>query len=234
MRYDVRQSVEAPFRSGSRTENAATAPYNKRRGEMKRYTVYVSIVLLIGALSGCGAAARTIAASSISERSDVFTEVAGNEAAPSGYTDVLITASIKTHLEGYYPAESKTSAHGKETYPFLLNIDGQAVLWKAEGKKHELPEYVGGKTSKDPEAGEGIKYVLNKKIRLRPGSHKVFFGLPADDYHREAVINVKEGEAQTLEFKPEYKYKTLPTRIPTYMKGDSYYAILANGNPVAQ
>ena len=74
---------------------------------MKRYTVYVSVVLLIVVLSGCGAAARTIAARSTSERSDVFTEVVGNEAAPSGYTDVLITASIKTHLEGYYPGESK-------------------------------------------------------------------------------------------------------------------------------
>lgn len=203
---------------------------------MKRYTAYVSVVLMITMLSGCGAAARTIAARSASERSDVFTEVAGNEAVPSGYADVLITANIKTHLEGYYRGESKASAHGKEAYPFLINIDGQAVLWKAEGKKHELPTYVNGGTSKDPEAGEGIKYVLNKKIRLRVGSHKLFFGLPEDDYYREVVINVKEGEAQTLEFKPEYKYKTRPTRIPTYMQGVSRYRyeILINGNPVAQ
>ena len=201
---------------------------------MKKYIEYVLVVLILALLAGCGAAAKTIAARSTSEKTDVFTEVAGNESAPPGYTDVLITATIKTHLTGFYPAEAKTSAHGKETYPFLLNIDGQAVLWKAEGKKHELPEYMGGKTSKDPEAGEGIKYVLNRKIRLHPGLHRVFFGLPADDYYREAVINVKEGKAQMLEFIPEYNYKTLPTRIPTYMKGVRYYAILVNGNPVAQ
>ncbi len=201
---------------------------------MKKYTAYVSAILLIMVLSGCGAAARTLAARSTSERSDVFTEVAGNEAAPSGYADVLIMANIKTHLEGYYRGESKASVHGKEAYPFLINIDGQAVLWKVEGKRHELPSYVDGKTSKDPEAGEGIKYVLNKKIRLRSGSHKLFFGLPEDDYYREVVINVKEGEAQTLEFKPEYRYKRLPTRIPTYMQGVSRYEILINGSPVAQ
>jgi len=201
---------------------------------MKRYTVYVAVILLIVVLSGCGAAARTIAARSASERSDVFTEVVGNEAAPSGYTDVLITASIKTHLEGYYLGESKNSAHGKGAYSFLINIDGQAALWKAEGKRHELPSYEDGKTSRDPEAGEGIKYVLNKKIRLRPGSHRLFFGSPEDDFYREVVINVKEGEAQTLEFKPVYQYKTFPTRIPTYMKGVSHVDILVNGNPVAR
>jgi hypothetical protein len=201
---------------------------------MKRYTAYVAVVLMLTLLAGCGAAARTIAAQSTSEKSDVFTEVAGNEAAPSGYADVLITANIKTHIEGYYKAESKTSAHGTEVYPFMFNIDGQAVLWKAEGKNHELPEYVDGKTSHDPEAGAGIKYVLNKKIRLRAGSHKLFFGLPEDDYYREVVINVKEGEAQMLEFKPEYRYKTRPTRIPTYMQGVSKFNILANGSPVTQ
>lgn len=70
--------------------------------------------------------------------------------------------------------------------------------------------------------------------RLPAGSHKVFFGLPEDDYYREVVINVKGGEAQTLEFKPEYRYKRLPTRIPTYMQGVSRYDILINGSPVAQ
>lgn len=233
MRYDVRRSVDAQLRSGSRAGSGAKAPRNKRRKEMKHYTAYVSIVLLLTMLSFCEAGERTIAARSTSEQSDVFTEVAGYEAAPSGYGDVVITASIKTHLEGCYAGESRTSAHGKDAYPFLFNIDGQAALWKVEGKRHELPKYIDGKTSRDPEAGDGMKYILNKKIRLRVGSHRLFFGLPEDDYSCEFVISVNEGETQMLEFKPEYKYKTLPTRIPTYMKGVSYYVILANGNPVA-
>jgi hypothetical protein len=201
---------------------------------MKRYTAHVSIVLLLTMLSVCEAGESTIAARSTSERSDVFTEVTGNEAAPPGYGDVLITAHIKTHLEGFYAGESKTSAHGKDAYPFLFNIDGQAAIWKVEGKRHDLPKYIDGKTSRDPEAGDGMKYILNKKIRLRVGSHKLFFGLPEEDYSCEVVINVKEGETQMLEFKPEYKYKTLPTRIPSCMKGVSHYDILVTGNPVTQ
>jgi hypothetical protein len=221
---------------------------------MKRSTAYVSVVLLLTVLSGCGAAAKTIAMKAQSERADIFQEISGAEAVPPGYADLTIRANIKTHVEGYYIGESKESAHGKGVYPFLVNIDGQAAVWKAEGKMHVLPRYVGGKTNRDPEAGEGIKYVLNKKIRLRAGSHKLFFGLPEDDYYREVVIHVKEGEAQVMEFKPEYSYKTVlkkgesqviefnpvykykrrTTRIPTYLKGVSRYDIFVNGSPVAQ
>ena len=192
------------------------------------------IVVALGLMVGCCATARTITAKSQSERTDVFTEVTDASATPQGFADMIVKANIKTHESSYYIGESGKSLHGKPGCPFVLNIDGQAAVWKVDGQKHELPEYVDGKTSRDPEAGEGIKYVLNKKIRLRPGSHKLFFGLPEDDYYREVVINVKESEAQTLEFKPVYKYKTLPTRIPTYMKGVSHYDTLVNGNRVAQ
>lgn len=200
---------------------------------MKKYTVYVTVVLMFVILSGA-AAAKTIAEKSKSERTDVFTETTSTEAAPAGFSDVVISADIKTHRDGFYSGESKHSAHGKELYPFLFNIDGQAVLWKVEGKKHELPSYdADGKTSKDPEAGEGIKYLLSKKIRLRAGQHTLFFGLPEDDYAREIVIQVKEGQALTLEFKPVYKYKTQPARIPTFMRGVSSYDMLVNGTPAA-
>lgn len=192
------------------------------------------VIAVLGLMVGCGASTKTIAQRSTSERSDVFTEVAASEAAPSGYGDVIITASIKTHLEGYYVGDPKASAHGKQNYPFLFNIDGQAALWKAEGKKHELLKYVDGKTSTDPEAGEGIKYVLHKKIRLLPGSHNMFFGLPEEDYYREVVINLKEGESQTVEFKPRYSYKTHPSRIPTYLKGVCQYDVFVNENLVAK
>ena len=75
---------------------------------------------------------------------------------------------------------------------------------------------------------------LTRRSGSVPVRTRLFFGLPEDDYYREVVINVKEGEAQTLEFKPVYQYKTLPTRIPTYMKGVSHFDILVNGNPVAR
>lgn len=233
MRYDVRSSVDAPLRSGSRPVSESKAPHN-REGKMKRITTYVLVVLLLIVLAGCGATASLITVKSRSERTDVFTEVTDAGATPQGFADMIVKANIKTHEAGYYIGESRNSLHGKPGYPFVINIDGQAAVWKVDGQKHELPEYVDGKTSRDPEAGEGIKYVLNKKIRLRAGPHKVFFGLHEDDYYREVVVNVKEGEAQTLEFMPVYKYKTYPTWIPTYMKGVSHYVILVNENPVTQ
>ena len=86
-----------------------------------------------------------------------------------------------------------------------------------------------GKTSLDPEARDGMKYVLEKKIRLSAGSHKVFFGLPEDNYFMEANITVQNGQTTVLEFRPVYRYKTIPTRIPTFLDGISHYELYING-----
>jgi hypothetical protein len=188
------------------------------------------IVVSLGLIVGCGAPARMITAKAQSEKSDVFTEVTDAGATPQGFADIIVKANTKTHEEGYYIGESDKSLHGKPGYPFVLNIDGQAAVWKVDGKKEELPKYdEQGKTSRDPEAGTGIKYVLEKKLRLRPGSHNLFFGLPGEDYYTEVVITGQEGESRTLEFKPVYRYKTNPTRIPTFKKGISGYAVYLDG-----
>ncbi len=189
------------------------------------------VVLVLGlALVGCGATARRITAESQSERTDVFTEVTDAGARPQGSADMIVKANIKTHEAGYYIAESGESLHGKPGYPFVLNIDGQAAVWKVDGQKEVKPAYdEQGKTSKDPEAGTGVKYILEKKIRLRPGAHKVYFGLPEDEYCVEAEITLRDGEEAVLEFKPVYRYKTQPTRIPTFLQGIDRYEIFLNG-----
>ena len=151
-----------------------------------------------------------------SERAGVFNEVLSEGPIPAGFADVVIRLSVKTPVAGYYPLEAKRSA---AAYPFVVNIDDQAVQWQAEGKKHVLSKYVDGKTSRDPEAGEGMKYMLEKKVRLAAGSHKVFLGLPEESQFTMADVSVKSGGLYTLEFKPKYRYKTIPTRIPTFLKG---------------
>ena len=204
-----------------------------RRIILKGIGSYISILAVLVLLSGCGETAKIIATKTQGQKSDIFAEVVDGTAVPAGYGDVMISASIKTHLEDFYIGESKASAHGKAAYPFVFNIDGQAVVWKTEGKEDELPKYdADGKTSQDPEAGTGMKYVLNKKIRLRAGSHRFFFGLPEENYYREFVVFVKDGETHTLNFKPHYSSKTIPTRIPTFLKGMSYYDILFDGQMV--
>jgi hypothetical protein len=192
---------------------------------MKKPFSVVIVITVMSILASCGAMTKEIARMSQSERADVFVEISEGPA-PAGYADIVIRASIKTHLAGYYPFESTASAHGKAVYPFLINIDGQGALWQVEGRKHLLPEYVDGQTSRDPEAGEGMKYMLEKKVRLAAGAHKFFFGLPDEPYFMTADISVRSGGLYSLELKPDYRYKTAPTRIPTFLNGVDKFEVL--------
>ena len=193
---------------------------------MNRHTNLMILLAIVITLAGCGATAKEIARMSQSERTDVFTEIVSEGPIPAGYADMIIRASLKTPLAGYYPLESKRTSHGKEIYPFLVNIDGQAVLWQVEGRKNLLPEYVDGKTSRNPEAGEGMKYVLEKKVRLASGSHKVFFGLPDEQYYTTVDVSLRSGGLCVVELKPVYRYKTVPTRIPSFLKGVDTFEVM--------
>ena len=190
--------------------------------------IHVVMALLIF-LGGCGTALKEITTKSLSERTDVFSEVKESGAPPAGYADIMVKASLKTHLEGYYSLESGKSLHGKPGYPFLLNIDGQAVVWRVDGEREATPLYdERGSTRNDPEAGDGIKYVLKKTVRLAAGTRVLFLGLPEENYYTKADITLKPGESYVLEFKPHYRYKTLPTRVPTFLKGLDEYEIVLN------
>lgn len=209
--------------------NPSRAQYDREK-KMKRTIACLEVVLLLMIFAGCGATAKVIAARSQSERADVFTEVTDAGAKPQGFADVVIKASIKTHVAGYYSNELETSLHGKPGYPFMLNIDGQAVVWKVDGKKDVDPAYDElGNTSRDPEAGTGVSYILERKIRLREGAHKVYFVLPEDDYIVDVVIALRSGQEAVLEFKPLYWHKNVPYHIPTFLKGVRTYEIYLNG-----
>ena len=182
--------------------------------------------------AGCGTAVKEMRMKSQSERTDVFVEVKDGEPIPEGFADLMITANIKTPLAGYYILESKESLHGKQGYPFLVNIDGQTALWKIDGVRDSKPAYdKDGTSSRDPEAREGMRYALNKKVRLWAGSHRIFFGLPQEDYYSAVDIELK-GESSLIEYKPVYRYKRLPTRIPAFLKGISRYEVFLNGRQI--
>ena len=165
-------------------------------------SVLIGIALLIG-LGGCGGPAKQIRAKSQSMATDVFTEIKGQQPPPGGIVDLTIKASIKTAPQGYYLFGEKTPPQGKDGYPFELNIDGQEIVWKVEGKSEITPRWdENGRII--PEGGQGIRYVLDKKIRLKPGFHHVVFGLPGENYYTEAKLSLREGEPHTLEFQPVY------------------------------
>jgi hypothetical protein len=177
-----------------------------------RRTAVLLVVSVAGAiLAGCMTTSQFMKARSQSARADVFEQVGEKDTVPREYALLEIRASIKTHTEGFYLLESRDSLHGKKGYPFVLNIDGQAVVWKVDGREESIPIYF-EKGGRNPEGGTGVKYEIRKKIRLAAGSHRVFFGLPAEDYYQEFDVTLKEGRSYTLAFEPVYKKQRRDTR----------------------
>ena len=180
-------------------------------------------------LLSCGPALKEISLKSQSERTDVFKEMHEGATIPKGFVDLTITSSIKTHLEGFYLLESKSSLHGKPGYPFVLNIDGQAVTWKVDGQKEDTPTY--GESAKiSPEGGEGMRYDLEKKILLKPGSHKIFFGLPEENIFSQFELALKASEPYVLEFWPLYQCRGKQPRH--FSHGVSGFEVVLNGNVI--
>ena len=185
---------------------------------------WVMAVVLGFALVACATNMPLINARSHSNRDGIFSEVIGEGTIPKGYADLEIYASIKTRPEGYFLFEPRDSVQGKPGYPFLLNIDGQAVTWKVNGHQETIPRFLqdgGG----NPEGGTGIRYVLNRRIRLQPGTHRVFFGLPGEDSFLEFDVTLKDGRLYVLRFDPIYKRRSSP-RSPHFIGGLSRYEMV--------
>jgi len=182
---------------------------------------YSALVLCGIILLGCTASSKEIRIKSGSERRDVFSESAKGPI-PAGMGELCIRASIKTKLERQFlPGRSKgIPAPG---YPFLINIDGQAATWRVGGQRER-----NGKTR--PERGEGLRYILERKLTLSAGLHKIFFGLPEEDYFVQIEATLKDGELHFLEFEP--LYGECWTRHQSFRHGVSRLEILLNGNPV--
>jgi len=182
---------------------------------------YSALVLCGIILLGCTASSKEIRLKSRSERKDVFSESA-KEPIPSGMAELRIRTSIKTKLERQFlPGPSKgIPAPG---YPFLINIDGQAATWRVGGQRER-----NGKTR--PERGEGLRYILERKLTLSAGLHKIFFGLPEEDYFVQIEATLKDGELHFLEFEP--LYGECWTRHQSFRHGVSRLEIVLDGNPV--
>jgi hypothetical protein len=196
---------------------------------MNKTFIILFSALLVALVSGCGSALKEINAKSLSTRSDVFVEIKDDEAIASGYAHVIIKVSIKTPPTGYYLWESNDSFSGKPGFPFVFNIDGQAAVWKIDGQE-EITSPYDEKGQRTPDGGKGIRYIFNKEIRLRTGSHKLFFGIPEDEYARKFVIFVKHG-VSILEFKPVYRGDHRRT-APSFLNGIRTFELFYDGPPV--
>jgi len=161
-------------------------------------------IILSGFILGCttGTAVREQICTKSMEQGNVFEEL--EDSNPMlGWSILIIRASMKTPREGYYLFESKHSLHGKSEYPFVFNIGGQGVTWMAKGKPDTQQKIIDAK--RNPEGGEGVKYLLEKTIKLKPGSYKICLGLTEENFQKEIDINLLEGKTSILEFNPVYQ-----------------------------
>ena len=169
---------------------------------MKKIMHWALLLAFVVLAANCGAAREQIRTQSLTEREGVFQEVTTTEGPPPGFADVVVKASLKTHLSGEgFLLESRNSPHGQPAYRFILNIDGQAVTWDAPGQRENIP-VVDDQHSQDE--GDGIKYALENRIRLRAGTHRIFFGVSEENSTKTVTVNLQEGKSYTLEFQPIY------------------------------
>ena len=155
------------------------------------------LVLSMMVVSGCAESSALIKANSTSLRTDIYEELINGGVAPKGFTDLRITATMKTHKPGIYSA---SDIHGTPDYKLLLNIDGQAVLLRGNLQKEnsEPMKLV------DPEAGDGIRYRFSKNLRLKSGTHRIVVALPDDEIAVEREITLVEGNVNHLVVEPVY------------------------------
>jgi hypothetical protein len=90
------------------------------KGEYVMHRLFIFFVFVITCFSllGCGTSAKEIRVRSQNDRTDVFTEVKLNETIPKSFSDLIIKANIKTHVEGYYILESKNLSMERKIIPF--------------------------------------------------------------------------------------------------------------------
>lgn len=148
---------------------------------MKKLISVLSALTTLAVIAGCAGNKDLIKTMSTSISQGVFQEVPQNAPPAPGYLDLRIYSSLKTHKPGIY---SETDPHGTPSYKMLVNIDGQAIHLEAR-----LTEEKSGDISmRDPNEGIGIRYLFEKKLRIKAGAHKVVVAIPADDLAIEGEI----------------------------------------------
>lgn len=167
------------------------------------------LLVAISLLSGCAESSALIKANSTSLRTDIFEEITNGGTAPQGYTELRITASLKTHKPGIY---SSSDIHGTPDYKLLVNVDGQALILRGnlQQEKTEPMKLL------DPETGEGIRYRFSKTLRMKTGAHKIVVALTDDGVAVERELVLNEGVVNSLSIEPVYSTKPGKRRPGSY------------------
>jgi hypothetical protein len=194
---------------------------------MKKLLLLLFSVAILGA---CAKGPALIKANITSIRTDVFTEAIDGGTAPQGFTDLQISASFKTHGPLSYSA---CEIHGTAEYRLLVNIDGQATSLSVRLKEENLePRGV-----RDPEAGVGMRYSFSKRVRLRPGAHRVIVDVPEDKISVVLDITLHEECLNRLVLEPIYgvcpeKQRPGYHGVTNFHEGLKGFRVILNGVPI--
>ena len=174
---------------------------------MKRILSVSVVLALVFSLGGCMSARKDMIFSKAnSERADVYAAVPEGCAPQAEPACLTIRFSIKTHVKDFYLLEPTDSTHGASEYPVVVNIDGQGEIWQVKGQLENTPAY-DEKGRIIAEGGEGMRYTLEKHLRMKPGRHQLYLGFPEDGVSKEVPIELGRGEEVWMELKPVYNQK---------------------------
>jgi hypothetical protein len=166
-------------------------------------TTYLAVLLIALPFFGCAHTTREQIIEKGLEQASIFEEINEKDSqVPEGYSQLLIKASMKIPQKEFYLINPKPPRHENSQYPFVININGQGAMWTVNCTLDEQRMYV--HTERNPEGGEGLMCRLEKNIRLRSGSYKVYFGLPEEEFETEVTISLGDGSSNVLGFKPIY------------------------------
>lgn len=182
---------------------------------------------MLAVLAGCAGSPQAALKQDVAKGGEVFQEMARGGAAPEGYADLTVTASIKTHKQR---PSLQRDRHGSADYTLIISVDGEVVAVTGEGR----PERVEASPFADPEAGKGMRYLFSKTLRLRAGTHKIAVSLPEDQVGVVHDITLGSGSANKLVLQPVYASvagKPRPGFIgaTTFKEGISRMQVALNG-----
>jgi hypothetical protein len=194
---------------------------------MERIKLGVALLIVL-AFFGCAQVSQERIMQRASEKAFSFEEINEKESQiPEGYSELLIKASIKIPQEETYVFKTRPPGYENLQYPFVFNINGQGVLWSVNRTFDEQAMYIRHKIN--PEGGVGLICRLEKRIRLKSGSYKVYMGLPEEEFETSVTISLADGSSNVLEFKPIYWWHR--TRDRTFRNGISHFDIFFNSKP---
>jgi hypothetical protein len=193
--------------------------------EGTRFGVALLIVL---ALFGRGHVTRERIMQRASEKAFSFEEInQEDKQLPEGYSELLIKAWIRIPKKETHVIKTRPPGYENLQYPFVFNVNGQGVLWMVNRIFDEQAMYINNK--RNPEGGEGLICRLEKRVRLKSGSYKVYMGLPEEEFETSVTISLAEGSSNVLEFKPIYPWRR--TNHPAFWNGISHFDIFFNSKP---